>query len=148
LLGDFKDVTVSNTSIFEDLKTQVAITALGKAGYGTSCSVNLGWIGDITHCPFTLWGTAGTIFVEPMFEYFEEIHGPRNPVRRWINTSRTLVRFVSGFAAKTIGRTHYHLLQNYTKSLREDTRPVVDVQDGLKVMESIHQIGNAIKRNE
>ncbi len=145
LLGEINSIYTIDSTIFKGLNTDTSALSVLECGDITKCSVELSWTSDFTECPITIWGSAGVIFTEPMFGYYEEVHEPRNPVKRWLNMTRTLTRFTTSFATKRLENTHRELIKNYARSISKDRRPNVTSEDGLKSIEVVHAAYDSIR---
>ncbi|MFW9889191.1 MAG: Gfo/Idh/MocA family protein, partial [Candidatus Thorarchaeota archaeon] len=146
LLGDIRNVFAMNSDVLKNLDVDVAATALLQTELGANCTLELSWLNDFTLCPISLWGTSGSIFAEPMFGYYEEIHGPRNPVRRWINITQTLIRFAHQFVQQQASPSHHALLSNFIASIRSGRKPLVTAKDGLKSIEAVDGLYRSAKQ--
>lgn len=146
LVGEVNAVFALVPRIFPDL--DVGLSAILETKNNTNCTMELSWINDFTVCPITLWGSAGSLFIEPMFGYIEEVHGPRNSVKRWLNMSRTLLRFANQFASTEPDPLHLGVISNFLVSIARDCNPEVDVYDGLKSIEIIEALYAAARRIE
>lgn len=137
LLGDISSIYAVDSTIFNDFKTDTSIQAIVEVESGTKCTVELSWTCDFTECPITLWGSSGVVFIEPMFGYYEEVHQPRNPVKRWLNLTRTLTRFTTAFATHDLENTHKLLISNFISSISKGEKPLVTAEDGMKSIQAV-----------
>ena len=148
LLGEIKSVFASKTDVFEDLKTDVCATILLALENNMNVSMHLSWVNGYTAFPISLWGTAGTIFVEPLLGHVEQVHGIRNPVKRWTEFTKTLIRFANQFLTNSVVDTHYPLINDFISSILLDRQPKVNINDGLKSIEIVDAIYRSISKNE
>ena len=78
--------------------------------------------------------------------HFEEIHGPRNPVARWIGMTQSLIRFIYDFATMEGSPTHELLIRHFVNCLLRDKEPMISAEDGLRSVEIIKAIYKSIKQ--
>lgn len=147
ILGDVSSVYASTSSFFEAFKVDCATTAILKMKSGALCSLEVGWLSSYQDDTITLWGTAGTLIVEPWFSYNETITGNRNPVSRTYSVNKSLAKTILMYISRTdeTAESHYRLIMDFISSVAGDECPPVTGEDGLEAIKTINAMYESAK---
>ena len=144
MLGEISSVYVVMSPFFDDLEVESFASAILNLKSGAVCSMKVGWLASYQEDTITLWGTAGTLTVEPWFSYLELIPGNRNPISRTYKVCRSLARTIKTYISRTdeTAQSHCRLIGEYITSIIQNKDPPVTGQDGMesiKVIQALYE---------
>jgi predicted dehydrogenase len=147
MLGDVSNVYATTSSFFEALEVDCFASAILKMKSGALCSLEVGWLSSYQDDAITLWGTAGTLIIEPWFSYNEIIRGNRNPVSRTYAVNKSLAKTILMYILKTdeTAESHYRLIRDFITSVVYDGSPPVTGEDGLEAIKIINAMYESAK---
>ncbi|MFW9979856.1 MAG: Gfo/Idh/MocA family protein [Candidatus Thorarchaeota archaeon] len=148
ILGEITSIYSIDTTIFKSTNNTDTSSLSIVTCATTRVSMELSWISDYTACPITLRGSAGVIYIEPMLGYYEEVHEPRNPAKRWLNFTRTVTRFAASFGFNNLENTHKMLIGNFLLCLKEGRTPLVTGQDGYLALRDVATMYESMRENK
>jgi len=147
MLGEVSSVRAYTSSFFETIDADCLSSAILQMETGALCSMQVGWLSSYQEDAITIWGTAGTLIIEPWFSYIEVVRGPRNPVRRTAAVSKALIRTVLLYLSRTdeTAESHYRLIRDFVSSVIEDKVPPVTGKEGLEAVRIVDALYRSAK---